>query len=1518
MSCDYLINNENKIFSYQDLIEAYESGIRNASDIVYAKTQYEIEQDNIYDKIMSLQKDGFVESQVSYVDGEPYISDNESIPCQKFIDDPVLFVYDNKQLLPKMNFQNYKEDLKTTLREDGKTPEEAEYIANQEVLNWETIGKDAADLHTLLSRFNFQEGLTKFQALLVGTKFQNVSGMLFSTMSEFREKFLGEIKRKCGNISSRIVYNLNLKSKIENIDKDLFGHIDMIVIDGYGDLHIVNYKITTSTIKEGTVKLEKYKYQMALLRQMLASHGLKVRNATLNIVPIRVDYDQDYKNITKAIVKDPLELTMGIGKYKFAKYDTVAKHFIKSSLNVNQATSKDLTEAEEELQRIFPEVDFDIYGIRMTAQEWIKKNRGLIHDSNNPDYSYEIYFGGGDVAKIPKEYREKPENNEYIIKEILKRQELLNTNSDIVLNRLIKDIKAGLKDGGYAFYGKNNVFYAKSGAYINTVLRDYFATGDISSDWEFIDNDLLNSSGIILLKNTKTNQLDVIALSPNDITISRKLRRGDTIIGSYSTNDQSGNLYKYKATYGNIETVKAFVLLNKVLPKITGDFVLGKMRILSLHGRGQGLSFNIEHFNKDCFSTILKKVNHLLPETNIENNFTKCKFVNKFETLVQDYEAIVKDGTTLSEKQELIDIGFGNLADANTIEAKLTALRQIEQAMRETYKGLNTKRIQDARGIVDKKVLTLYKDVINAITYYSVGEVFPIEKRLSWISEHFYVSDLVPKENYQLIVNLYTKAINSIAEQTSKIYTPIRNVFFDFYDKIGYSRVQNSTMGGQAKQFDDLYKKDKNGNKLLRLLNPYDNNDIAQIQSHRDIKQKFLKKILFEFAKIRYPMNGIEFNFTDENDPALLKFIEDHSDTYFNIPLEKASISTRRQKYSIQKKLNYILDKCKELWKNPERGLQEFVYEVLDEDEQDLMNQGIEAMQLSNKFITGEGNGRENYIAQKGIDYFETNLENLIIDFVERDVETKEFNKALIVIKGVLFQLDIMGHDPNQKEAVEQTIKMIEDFVNINIFNTSIMDKKSQKIMGFLAPLRKMVGNTLIAGNLISGIRDTFEGAMQNTIRAITKYQTDIDAASLAKAYEIVVKNSFTDGRSINIVNQLCLIYRLSNIDVSRISEGFKSERGITNIGNWMYATLRRPDFLNRMTLFVAKCCKDGVYEAFDIKDGQLVYDWKKDKRFKIYASGNKNHPDYYKQMGAYYNAVRDYNKDHPENAIDYSDDLPMPYSFQEVEVIKGVARSIYGSYDKSTRSKFDHIAIGTFWGMFTTWMNGLYANYTLKPGQYGTKEFKLEQSTDEQGNFRFFDENHNIIIKVENGNDIKYYYEGTTQEVTEGLNNIQPVMDKIPIVVQGIWYTLVQASKSLLNRSFNEDIWKDPVNRKNIIKLGSDLLMLLFYFILYSCVLDPAYKEFKKDSKRRDFLTNVAIDVLYKSSSRSFDGFKGMFNVIDFVGNNTNPPIYTQNIKLVKEGLQVATGNKNVMDYLTGNVAIFKAYQFAVKSARD
>jgi len=104
-------------------------------------------------------------------------------------------------------------------------------------------------------------------------------------------------------------------------------------------------------------------------------------------------------------------------------------------------------------------------------------------------------------------------------------------------------------------------------------------------------------------------------------------------------------------------------------------------------------------------------------------------------------------------------------------------------------------------------------------------------------------------------------------------------------------------------------------------------------------------------------------------------------------------------------------------------------------------------------------------------------------------------------------------------------------------------------------------------------------------------------------------------------------------MDVYKIADSVSSSRtGIFNVENWMYATLRAPDFLNRMVLFTARCMQDGVWEAYSVENGQLVYNPKKDSRFKAYFEGNTSSEEYVKSKTAYYNAIRMYNQENPEN----------------------------------------------------------------------------------------------------------------------------------------------------------------------------------------------------------------------------------------------------------------------------------------------
>lgn len=60
-------------------------------------------------------------------------------------------------------------------------------------------------------------------------------------------------------------------------------------------------------------------------------------------------------------------------------------------------------------------------------------------------------------------------------------------------------------------------------------------------------------------------------------------------------------------------------------------------------------------------------------------------------------------------------------------------------------------------------------------------------------------------------------------------------------------------------------------------------------------------------------------------------------------------------------------------------------------------------------------------------------------------------------------------------------------------------------------------------------------------------------------------------------------------------------------------------------------------------------------------------------------------------------DALPDAYTNMQITSFKNLADSIYGAYNQSTKAKYENIAIGRNFALFSTWMNGLIDNYAKK-----------------------------------------------------------------------------------------------------------------------------------------------------------------------------------------------------------------------------
>ena len=532
--------------------------------------------------------------------------------------------------------------------------------------------------------------------------------------------------------------------------------------------------------------------------------------------------------------------------------------------------------------------------------------------------------------------------------------------------------------------------------------------------------------------------------------------------------------------------------------------------------------------------------------------------------------------------------------------------------------------------------------------------------------------------------------------------------------------------------------------------------------------------------------------------------------------------------------------------------------DILTDQEESQINQDIEDMQAYNRFRASETTkGRQRLLTRYGKDYFETNLQNLVIDYSYKSLQEEEMNKMLTRAKGILLQLKLTGIREDDQEKFAKTIKHIDDYIKTAVFNRSIMEESSKKIIARLQPLRKAVSTAYIAASPVAAIRDVFGGFLSNVVRTMTKYRTDIDAKDVMWAYQFVLRQGVHSAMSIDLLDKLNSKYLISNINIEQQQEGYKTNRGgITNAGNWMYATLRKPDFLNRMVLFMGKLKHDGSHNAYSIVDGKLVYNWRMDKRFNLLASNDKSDMEAYnKQKALYLSQIMKFNEENPEANLPVSLDTNLPdgYTQNQIDEIKNLGDTIYGSYNRSTKAMYENLAIGSQFGVFSTWMNGIYDVY-LGQRRESSYETQKVQKEDENGNKLWIDDNGNV----------------TTE------NTGVPYLTDVPLVVQGVLRTLQDTVSELYHgrgwEGIKQNILSNPMQMRNWRRILSDALVAMLLYWLFEELINPAYKEHKKTGDGKDVLTNAAIELLYKGSSSSFEEFKGPLPILDYVMNNTSP----------------------------------------------
>lgn len=1547
MECVYIF--DGKEYSYEQLIEKLLSQKLDNSDILYSVQS--TKQERIVksvEEFIRTNKSKTLNSINPQNDfsfgGDPTGKEtNYSKHILNFLDDPLFEETAGALRLPRMDEEAFVKNRAEILKQEDSnlTDLEAFDLAKNELQFFKAQRYDAFILHYLLRHISGEPTLATIKDNLKTLKnefskdsvmvdrinqLESNDSLLNNILKSQSKILIGPVEGKGG---SRIFRNIPI-SKVLHTDRgdvEIFDQIDALVIDANGAVYVYKYKITEEDAlnwgnrnRVQTPKTEKYRFELAFLQALLEDYlpGINRNNISLNLITLQAKYDHNATDTLplSEIYPNPriIEMDKYNGQYQLGRHIQIARNIIQPAIRIPDCTEA-IHKANAHLNRLWVGQNIRVDATQQSVEDWIAKNknkaiRKLYPDPNATEkYYYEILYNGETIPiKDPTEIENNPEI-------FLKVSELLQKSAEygIIINNSLQNAIA------QAFETNNGLglnldllqgFNTSTKQTIKSILSPYFTwtvdqQGNRVYDWEYQKNSEIADYNILLFKNRKTGQLDVVTLTNLDLNSVIHFKKGSNLAGCYKSDMDTTQL---KSTYGNIQAMKTLIFLNYILPNISGNFELGNLKVVTTFGQGSAKHYSIQNLVSKSYHSLMKIVEENTPnEEKFENNFQGVSYVNAYDVFLQDLKSYVSSGSIKyiadleTKLEKLEEAGLENDS------VKIERLLELAQDISESYGSKETAESLSIRYQVEKdmnnnsplKLLVRIQDILSYLRKQDIEA--PV--KLPSITRQSLKNGSVPSNNFKVVRRFWKETSQRINDEAYNEGLDINKIVFEYYKAAGYTDLQGRLIGNQTHYFRNLFE----DNDEMRFKNPYDNkNDL------KEYERTFLKKALFIFAKYRYQNNGRVFSFTDPNSEEYKEFVQKNSIWYFNCPLKKASNRAfDRTSYNfdrVKRTVEKIMD-------DPKLWAKEFFTDkdLLKYVEDNKMPEDVTKLSVTNYFIFGEtslnGNGfnsgrrDEQLTLHENKEYFEHNVENLLRDFSFESIRAQNMTKMMLSSKLFLLQMHLSGRENNNIEDFKDEFDFINKYLKLNVFDLSIMDDTQRKMAKVILPVRNFVRYTLVAGNVASALRDTIEGVGQIMARAFVKNEIDISPTNVLKAYDIVVKQSIQDslrGRELaSIVTQLCIKYRISNIDVSNVAEGMKTgNKGINNFIDSLYWSVRKPDFLNRMTLFVTKCLEDGIWDAFYLDDkGNLAYDWKKDKRFTKFATGDKSDLDEYnKQKSLFFSLVHIWNKEHPTQQVKNFDTLPMPYSELDISSIKHTSDNIWGAYDKSEKALMEYGLLGQTFGMFTTWMNGQIETY-FKPLQTQEDRFKYDQATDLDGNLLFLKD------------------DGTITTDDTGV----PLLAQVPIQVQGIFQTLRQTLRILTkleDGTWDDEIWGNEVNKANIEKLCTDIVMTCIVAALIKLAVDGLRDKQKEVTDPNDFVTNAVCEVLSKGMYSAWDGFRGPLNAINYLGNNTNPPIYTESIAIARDLIKVISGDYTLLSFGSRHFALIRPIRESIKAA--
>lgn len=1297
MKCTYKLAGEKKALSYEDLITTLASNFKKYS-------KYSVE-DLVYSLGTTVQLINDIKSSVQPIPTtvyDPTIGEeietygNGVEAVSNYADKAKL--NDGNPLFTPFNEDQYRgQTIKKLMRENEGLSMEAAKDQADEIIKMDRImGKHASQLHGAMRAYF--SGTNSYDA------FYNTFYDLYKDEQVLKNLFAGlqKLESTLKNIHGEdctFIPKVTVSNKIESEDVVIAGTIDLVVVDSNDQAHI--YLIAGSS-KDYDLQLPvrhvKKDYLLGFYRHMLASKGVPVRRMSLNLVPALISVDTDGK-VTDINLDEPIDrkavmssgnmnpLTWGYGEY----FNNINS---KIDVPLPVSTVSDINKTIKEHTTLFfgdqMHIASTIYD--MSIQQFIKFN---VKDSD--DISKGRYKIVMDKRDKSKDIYIKATENKFKDAEVYKVVEKLVEQQADKSKTFVEDFMDSFKqilNGTKTF---EDITTMKDDS-LRKKLAVNFAIYQ-SGTWKLIeDRPDLTAAGIIAFRNTVTQQVDFVALRTGELNTEVPLTLGSTILGNYQKDENivgTENLLKF--TVGNAALMQVMDLIN-LDHETFRDAYIGTIKVYNpLTGQATVASS----------SELKTSYSHLCRASGVENNLGLINVASDLNVFRQYIIGAMSKGLFDFQVKNQI---FAELEKVNPdVEAEvLPVLNKIRKEMEIKYRSKLNRPIEELQADFHDPVVLIYAQLCKTILYYKGIPFTQSHKLFKYSSELFgdqmlngtYISNpsTLPEENLKRIVNIARTGFNSMTNEIMDSWESFRNnEVEELWKAKGYSKARQFVLGDQNQMYRNMFVTTESGQigDEFRLKDPEDmQNDLTS--EERTFLRKWFKR-----------MDKLRFKDDNEKQDAILR------GTYYLVPLVEGTLGSKIQ--GIDDPVAYAKRECGDLMS--------YLRESFAREEGNFYTSAEEVAaakartrNLSEQYVvmnrlaaSYNQDYRETILQQHDINFWEINLDRIYAHYLYGAVRKKHMDKVLPIIKAVRIVGALYGRqtDVNMKNFDEY----LENYMTSHIHNQSILSEEEKNAVVTITPIKFMASTLAMAFNTSTGLRNLLESVWKVPMRIQTKFFTKEDCFTKTdwwNAMMALIEDGPDFASRVTLIEALNQRMRIQDMDANRIADKITSYKsGLTHTTDrLMFWFSVAPDYFNRMSMIIAQMMHDGCWEACSFtKEEGFKYDWKRDRRFNLYATNTNVGSDQYKRQRAMYMLLlRTYNEETGKNLKEGSD-LPLPYTSTQINALKDFSDTVFGFYDHDQKAMVERGALASLFTQFKTYLTAGRTIWFLAPGAYNKGE---------------------------------------------------------------------------------------------------------------------------------------------------------------------------------------------------------------------